>query len=269
MNRIVITCRFPIRLAAIVAIALFVMAVTACEKKPAQVTPLPANSVKILFLGDTSFGENYGGTPKVLKKNGYTFPLEKVAPLLNDATFTIANLETPITDIEESPFKDSKAWCHWTHVEHAPRTLKQFGIRTVGLANNHTLDFGMPGLEQTLKIIKDNQMVAFGAGLNEIDACQPFFKTFEVGANKQKIAVIAGFEYSSRYENKYDFFAKGDKGGACRLSRDKIGQQIKRIKGEDPSTFVVIYPHWGKNYAWKSPSRPITPTVSSTTAPTW
>ena len=242
--------------AVITSLAIFFLLAFSCDSIKTAVSseslPIKAENKKILFVGDTSFGESYSGTLKVLKMKGYDYPVDKLAPLLRGSDLVIANLETPITDIKESPFKDSKAYCHWTHVEKAPYYFKKYNMHTFALANNHILDFGIPGLEQTFKIMKENDIEWFGAGLTEKEAADPFMKTFSFGEKKLKLAVISAFEYRERYATKYNFYAKGDQGGAYRLSTKKIGKQIKNLKTKDPETFVVIFPHWGKNYRWKT-----------------
>ncbi len=238
----------------IIALVLLFAFASGCEKIESltKTTAIKGPNVKILFAGDTSFGENYRGTPKVLKKKGYDFPLQKVAPLLATADFTIFNLETPITDIEKSPYEGDKAYCHWTSVEHAPKTLLKYGMTTFSLANNHGLDFGVPGLKQTLEVAQKNGMNAFGAGMTEADAKKPFTKIFNVGDHSFKIAVIAAFEYSRSYDNKYSFYADGETPGVYRLSADALKEQIAQIRSSDPDAFIIVYPHWGKNYKWKT-----------------
>jgi len=215
-------------------------------------TAIKGPNVKILFAGDTSFGENYRGSPELLKKKGYNFPMRKIAPLLKTADFIIFNLETPITDIEISPYKDEKAYCHWTHVDKAPKAFLKHGMTTFSLANNHGLDFGVPGLKQTIEIAQKNGMNVFGAGMTEADANKPFVKTFTVGKHSFKIAVIGAFEYSRSYDAKYSFYADGEAPGVYKLSTDAVKEQIAGIRSSDPDTFVIVYPHWGKNYKWKT-----------------
>ena len=69
-------------------------------------------SFKVLFAGDTHYGENYGkNNPEkrarkgynVLEKYGYDFPFEKIKSVLFDSDLAIANLETPLIDIANTP----------------------------------------------------------------------------------------------------------------------------------------------------------------------
>ncbi|MCZ7584313.1 MAG: CapA family protein [Deltaproteobacteria bacterium] len=210
----------------------------------------PDGAVTILFAGDFSYGENYGPGLKLVKKRGYDFSLRKLAPMLRDADFVIANLETPVTDLKESPYADSKAYCHWTDVVHTPRAMNKYGIRTVSLANNHTLDFGLPGLMQTFDVLGKAGITVFGAGKTEKEARAPFVKDFPVGGQTFTLAVFGAFEYSRSYDKKYSFYAKGDKPGASRLSAKGTGRVIRQFKKENPNAFAVAYPHWGGNYSW-------------------
>jgi len=243
----------------VVALLATLPAFAGCEKDDptgisvkAKAEPIQGENVRILFVGDTSFGESYRGTPRRLKKRGYNFPLKKMKPLLQSSTYVIANLETPITDLPESPYKKTKAYTHWTHVEHAPVTLKKHNITAFGLANNHTLDFGTPGLQQTFAIMRDHGLKCFGAGMNRDEASAPLVKRFTVGEQQFKIAAIAAFEYSRKYDMAYHFYADNESPGAYRLSAKRIGRQIKKIKDKDPDAFVIVYPHWGGNYHWKN-----------------
>ncbi len=210
--------------------------------------------LKILFLGDTSFGESYGSTPKLLKKRGYDYPLLKVAPMLKSSDFVIANLETAVTDLaetEDAPYAETKSYNHWTHPEYAPLHLAKHNIKTVSLANNHTMDYGTAGLKDSFAALKKHGVTWFGAGLNEEEAAAPFRKTFTFKGKDFKIAVIGAYQYSSKYDKEYHFYAKGDLPGAYRLHSENIAGQIKQIKAADPSTYVIVFPHWGKNYRWK------------------
>ena len=52
----------------------------------------------VLLVGDTHFGESYHLTQAAhrLEADRYDYPLSKLRPLLNSASLTVANLETPL-----------------------------------------------------------------------------------------------------------------------------------------------------------------------------
>jgi len=64
--------------------------------------------------------------------------------------------------------------------------------------------------------------------------------------------VIANFQLLKIHEEEYKSYAKGDRGGINPLNIDKVKLTIERIKNIDPDTLVILFPHWGNNYQWKS-----------------
>jgi hypothetical protein len=224
-------------------------------------SPGTSQTCKILFIGDTSFGENYQlanrehGQPNILEEKGYDYPLARLKPLLMQADLVIANLETPVTNLPTSPVTGKKDYVHWTDVVLAPKHLKAHNIHTVSLANNHTLDYGVPGLEQTLDILRKSEIAAFGAGRNQQEAARPFVKDLPVGGRVFKLAVFGAFEFFPDYDRQYHFYASADRAGAHQLALDKLAAEIARLKAAEPATYVVVFPHWGENYVWKSKSQ--------------
>lgn len=210
------------------------------------------SQISILFAGDTWFGETNSDTRKLLAEKGYDYPLQGVAPLLANSDLVIANLETPITNLTKSPFETSKIYIHRTDILQAPEIFKKYNLLTFSLANNHTMDYGIDGLKQTLGILSENDLRWFGAGMNEEEATRPFIQEFMIGDKPFRIAVLGTFEYFLSHVRVFNFYATGSKGGIIGLNPRKLAKQIRSIKEEDPETYVIIFPHWGDNYSWKS-----------------
>jgi len=214
----------------------------------------------LLFVGDTYFGEFYQeqneeeGKQNILNEKGYDYSFNGIESILLESDFVIANLETAITDMKNSPLENTdKLYFHWSDIEKTPSYLKKYNIGTVSLANNHALDYGQQGLIQTIDVLKQNKIHWFGAGLNESSAANSYSKLFEVGDEKFTLAIIGAFEYRETYDKRYSFYANDETGGVNKLSVDEISEQIKLIKKESKDdVFVVIFPHWGGNYVWKS-----------------
>jgi hypothetical protein len=215
-------------------------------------TTAPSDSIDITFVGDVSFGENYKGTPELLVRKGYHYPFESIAPLLHGSDLVIANLETPITDLPTSPLGKVKKYTHWSSVVYAPVHLKSHNMLTFSLANNHSMDFGEQGLIQTLRVLRENGMQWFGAGMTAPEAALPFIETFTGHDFSLKIAVFGAFEFRESYEEKYSFYARNEAPGVNPLISEHIRDQIADLKSVDPSIFVVVYPHWGDNYSWRN-----------------
>jgi hypothetical protein len=230
------------------------------------VVPGSANSLnhrsqpayRIMFGGDTSFGENYQawlerhGRVNILRTRGYDYCLEKLAPLLKKADLAIVNLETPLVSGRRSELAATKKYIHWGDGHKTPQILKNYNIRNVALANNHTMDFGLNGLRQTLNDLAKGGLNWFGAGLNEEAAAEPYHSNIEFGAKSLSLNVVAGFEYHYSYDKKYNFYAAGSKGGVNAWEKTAAARQIQDIRMRIPEAFIVAFPHWGENYAGRT-----------------
>jgi len=139
------------------------------------------NGYKILFGGDFSYGDTYERGKEINENYGYDYPFTKVAPFLNSADFSIVNLETPITDVDIEPYKKLKTWVHRGKTDVYPKYMKKYRINAVSLANNHSMDCGVEGFLETMKILDGNSILRIGAGSNADEAAAPLIKTLPSG----------------------------------------------------------------------------------------
>jgi hypothetical protein len=213
--------------------------------------------IKINFLGDLDFGESYQDNPKynrgvnIIDAYGYDYMFENISGLLKKSNLNIANLETPLLPNRISPISSQKPYVHFSNGEPAIKYLKKYNISALSLANNHTYDLGLNGLAYTINELKNN-IEFFGAGYNEEEAGKPFIKSFVTSQDTITIAVLTGFEYRKTYDSIYNFYSGKDKPGVNVISTDKISAQIKDIRNNYKNAFIIFFPHWGKNYFWKT-----------------
>ena len=218
-----------------------------------SVLPATAAGNRVLFLGDLSFGENYGtirGVDTITGNRRYTYPLEKFRSILDDSFMVIANLETPVTYDLSEPV-ENKTYLHWTHPIKTPEALVKHNIKVVSLANNHSLDYGYTGLEDTLEYLDSRGISRMGAGIDQKRAQSPFHFKIKLDDNSLDCFVIAAFEHHKSYE-KYNFYAEEGKPGVYVLDPFLISLQIRNIRSEYPDAFIILFPHWGNNYSWRS-----------------
>jgi hypothetical protein len=229
------------------------LAARSTQPRSSAVKPL-----SILFVGDTSFGENYQadlekhGKPNILKSKGYDYCFAKVSALLQQPDLVIANLETPLTDLSASPLAGKKQYIHWSDRAIAPMKLKQHRIGVVSLANNHTLDYGFEGLQHSLEALAKNGIIWFGAGADEKAAARPLQFDFNRNGQPLRLIITAGFEHREREDTEYQWYATWNRGGVNVWTPETASQQIQTIRLENPDAFIVAYPHWGKNYDWRT-----------------
>jgi UDP-N-acetylmuramoyl-tripeptide--D-alanyl-D-alanine ligase len=211
--------------------------------------------LEILLLGDTGFGENYqkelerAGRENILKTRGYDAPLSGMRDLLVSADLVVANLETPITDIERSPLAGKKPYVHWGDVNKTPTHLLSHNIDVVTLANNHTFDYGGAGFDQTLAVLEARGLTAVGGGADLEAAGQPLIVKADVDGRQLTLAMIAA--YKGRDQAWGSPFATAERGGLNPLDPASMGPRIARIRDEHPDAFVIVLPHWGANYKWR------------------
>lgn len=221
----------------------------------------------VTFLGDLYPGEYYQqrlervGGANLLKTKGYRYSFDRIHGLIRDQDALVANLETPLTDAARSPFLGEKKYLHYGDIRETPQLLDNYGIRQVSLANNHVLDYGVAGLEQTLAVLGSHGIGAFGAGLSAAAAAEPMVLQKKPG-DAVRIVVAAGFEYREEYERRYNYYASAFRAGGVRMLNVGAGvngwtagtaaAQLQALREANPDAYLIAFPHWGKNYAWKT-----------------
>jgi poly-gamma-glutamate capsule biosynthesis protein CapA/YwtB (metallophosphatase superfamily) len=89
-----------------------------------------------------------------------------------DACF--ANLEMPFCSKDEiAAEKLITIRCDPAHGHN----IRDMGIDVVTLANNHAMDYGLPGLKATIQTIEQCEVAHVGGGMNTSEAFAPVYKT--------------------------------------------------------------------------------------------
>lgn len=152
-----------------------------------------------------------------------------IQDLVQGSPFFI-NLECALTDQETAIRKCGP------NLKGRPQdaqVLKKLGVTLAGLANNHTFDFGQPGLTDTKEALTRAGIPFTGVGDNEQLARQPYF--FQTAG--QTIAVVAVAEHEYCY-------ALPDQPGAWAFDPFQTMEDISLAK-KRADHVIVIY-HGGK-----------------------
>jgi poly-gamma-glutamate capsule biosynthesis protein CapA/YwtB (metallophosphatase superfamily) len=215
--------------------------------EPVRVELADGNGV-LLFGGDVAHGESYPGGPARLARTGWAQGFSRLAPLLESAQGAVLNLETPLTEPGPAPLDGRKPRVHWGHREEVPRLLRACGVAAVSLANNHSMDHGPAGLQDTLSTLAAQGVASFGAGPAAAAAARPLLLTASVAGRTRECIVFAGFQYFPGYDFCYRFYARGRHPGVDPLRPRLMAARIARAREEYPSARIVVFPHWG--YDW-------------------
>ena len=161
----------------------------------------------------------------------------------------IINLETAITRND----------LHWRdkdiHYKMSPENvgcLTSAGIDCCILANNHMLDWGIPGLIDSLKTLDQARIKHAGAGLNLREAQQPAI--LPVREASRLLVFSLG---STTSGIPLTWSAEDDRPGLYVIETRRndpiqtLGQQIDRMKR--PGDIVIVSIHWGENWGYKIP----------------
>lgn len=161
----------------------------------------------------------------------------------------IINLETSISD-EGDPWPE-KGIHYRMHPANVP-VFTVAGIDFCSLANNHTLDWGRSGLEETLQSLSHAGISTAGAGNTLEEAAAPAI----LETTKGRVLIFAyGSESSGLPES---WAATPDRSGVNLLpglneeTVALISQQVKRVR--QAGDVVLFSVHWGSNWGYQVPS---------------
>lgn len=175
--------------------------------------------------------------------------LDEVAP---DAR--VINLETSITSRgDPMPGKG-------VHYRMSPDNLGCLtAVRpdTCVLANNHVLDFGDDGLEDTLDALASAGIPAAGAGRTAEEAARPGITAVD---SHHRVVVFSLGSTSSGIPPTWA--ATANRPGVCLLpdlsaaaAADEVTARVRRVRG--PGDVVVASIHWGANWGYRVPAEQI------------
>jgi len=205
-----------------------------------QNTNIITSEVSILFLGDFMIGSSYSGTTSK--------PFQNLKSMFENKNEIIVNLETSVTD-EKTPISSDKSYTYKINKYVLGELIKN-NITILNLANNHVLDFGVEGLNDTIFNLQNYNLSYFGAGHDETKARSGLIKCYN---NSTKIGYLGYLEYSTTYDYNYKFYAKENISGVAELSKKNLKSDISMMKKDADLVFVSL--HIGDNYEVNISSR--------------
>jgi poly-gamma-glutamate synthesis protein (capsule biosynthesis protein) len=124
--------------------------------------------IVLSFVGDCTLGQdintlNSFNFSSVYEKNGPEYFFGAVRHIFESDDLTIANCEGTFTDLTSPRVKPENGPKYWFRgpPEYA-RVFSAGGVDAVNLANNHTMDFGAQGYEDTKKALAGAGVEFFG-----------------------------------------------------------------------------------------------------------
>lgn len=174
--------------------------------------------------------------------------IEEFATRLPDVK--IVNLETAVTTSQT--YWPGKGIHYRMHPDNVT-CLKAAGIDCCTLANNHVLDWGYPGLAETLQTLERTHLHVAGAGRSEDAACRPFQQEI---AGKGRVIVLALGSPSSGIPKEW---AATESAPGVFLLDETQAAAVTKVRHlvqmyRQPGTVIVASIHWGGNWGYAVPS---------------
>ncbi|NNC41439.1 MAG: CapA family protein [Acidimicrobiia bacterium] len=201
-------------------------ATTSTTTKSTTTTTLPVEPVVLAFGGDVSFTHGLWATD----------PLGRISGLLNAADQAWINLETAIAEEGVGVPFDKK------YVFRSPPVTAEMlgaaGVTGVALGNNHTLDFGVAGLERTIELLEESGVSHAGAGSNRSEAYSP--AVFELESTS------VAFLSFSRVLSAPVWAATDDRPGLASAYDPFVARSNEAVvEAARMAEVVVVMVHWG------------------------
>ena len=163
----------------------------------------------------------------------------------------LINLETSVTTSEEQ--WEGKHIHYRMHPANVA-CLTTAGVDCCALANNHVLDWGYPGLEETLATLEKAAVAAVGAGQSLSEAREP--TVFESARGNQVVVFALGLPTSGIPRA---WAATESRAGVNLLAElnDEVIAGIKRelAPTRQPGAITIASIHWGSNWDYEIPRR--------------
>lgn len=181
----------------------------------------------VLFTGDAMLSRTIGESIS----DGQD-PFENVKEIFAEHDFVIINLETTIGD---SNNQQNKLFTFQAPTESID-LIQNAGVDAVSLANNHTLDYGREGLQETIDLLENSNIDHFGAG--DYDNA---FKPYRIAHNGNTIDI---FGYNNR-ETSITAVEENRIGNAY-FNEDKIQESFDNSASD--GAVIISFVHWGEEF---------------------
>lgn len=208
---------------------------------------MPHHKITLAFVGDVMLGRGIDALRAVRRPEAFW---GDTLALLHAADAVVANPECPIT-AHDQPWRRAWKAYHFRAGPGAVDLLKAAKIRAVNLANNHILDFEVPGLLDTLAHLDAAEIVHAGAGRDSRDAARPAL--FELAGHRIGLIGLT--------DNVPEFAAGKHAAGTNYVpirpnhaTLSLIDLQVRGLRHAGAEV-VILSAHWGPNLRSWPPAR--------------
>ena len=190
--------------------------------------------IRLIFAGDIMCHETQliSAFDSVTDNYNFNSYFKEISPLIQTADLAIANLETTL------PGDTYSGYPAFGSPDQLVQMCKDAGFNCLVTANNHSYDKGMAGLQRTIQILNQKQILHTGTFVSqeEKDMLNPLI----LKVKEKRIALL---NYS------YGINAEFDIPDYCinTIDTSSLSRDIKQAKYLNPD-FLICFLHWGDEY---------------------
>ncbi len=203
----------------------------AFREDPVAESETNGDSVSLGIGGDVSFGQEVASA---ITLEGPGYPWTEVTPIFKKYDITAVNLEGPLCRGGNPNPQQASIYLKGDTSCAAP--MADAGIDAVSLANDHIMDYGAAGLEETLNILRAEEVGAFGAGSSRSSAERPLVLGAEDGAS---VALLSYCDVATA-----GYAAGEGSPGISSSTAERLSEMVGQAGLE--ATYVVVFMHWGE-----------------------
>ena len=197
--------------------------------------------VRMNFVGDVMLARHYDDPGGLIDQHGPEWIFIPTRPMYGDAAdINVCNLECPLTD-EGTPHPTKSVVFRGRPTNVAG--LVYAGIDLVSIGNNHIIDYGQRGMEETQEVLDAAGIRWSGADDDEYLAFQPTFWT----ENGIALCLLGMCNRTGREYNYQPFLdAAYNKPGFAYLIEPRLGNALSSVRAL--ADIVIVQLHSGLEY---------------------
>jgi hypothetical protein len=174
------------------------------------------------------------------KHAGWWYVFKNLEPVLDKASVTLANLETPIAKERKKPTGTPPVL---NGPAEALGAMKEAGFGVLNLANNHAYDQKREGAGETVSAVLEAGMSPVGAGRSKAEADAPVYR--EAGGIK-----AAFLAWTVTLNNNFNELATKNKPWVNVYGEEAAADAVAAVR---PSVDLVVASlHWGGEFDMKA-----------------
>ncbi|MBR6118949.1 MAG: CapA family protein [Oscillospiraceae bacterium] len=202
------------------------------QNRSVKPEPLVSGTLRLAFTGELDLGGNVSRFGQSL---GYDALFTGVAPLWQDASYVFSSLEGTVLPADAAAYPAADTAEEPISIPaQALEAAGRAGINALGLANDHSLDYGSRGLEASVEAVRSLGLEYAGAG-EDLPAAG-MYKVLE--AQSMRIGFVACSAVNPNGPGPIDDYC---------LATTAYSELYRNVLlAEQETDYVVVYVCWGE-----------------------